>query len=200
MDVKLDRNCNSYITGNTTSNNFPTTENAYDRTHNGLNDVFVTKLNVSGSKLFYSTYTGGNNNDYGRSIEIDPKGNSFITGWTASANFPTKSAYDSTHNGKNDIFVFKINTLGSSLLYSTFIGTENDDIGHDVAINNNGIAFITGYTESNNFPITAGAYDNTHNGDDDAFILNLTNDGSKLSYSTYMGGTKSDIGNAILTM
>jgi hypothetical protein len=184
LDIKLDRDGNSYITGNTSSGNFPTTENAYDRIHNGLNDVFAAKLNVNGSKLLYSTYIGENNNDHGRSIAIDPKGNAFITGWTASANFPTMNAYDSSHNGKNDILVFKIDPFGSSLLFSTFIGKENDDVGYDVAIDNNGNAFITGYTESNNFPITPGAYDSTHNGNIDAFILNLTNDGSKLLYST----------------
>lgn len=201
--IAVDASGNAYITGNTYSTNFPKTSGAYDETHNGNNDVFITKLNSSGSDLVYSTFLGGSSYDYGCSIAIDASGNAYVTGYTNSSNFPkTTGAYDESHNGGYDVFVTKLNPSGNDLVYSTFIGGGGDfssDYGYGIAIDGSGNAYITGYTESSNFPTTEGAFDSTGPKpyDYDAFVSKLNSSGSNLVYSTFLGGSYYDHGNGI---
>ena len=201
--IVVDTSGNAFITGNTEdgTTDYPNTTGAYDATHNGELDVFVTKLNSAGSSLMYSTFIGGSSNDYGRGIAIDINGNAYVTGYTEDGEieYPTTSgAFDTTHNGRYDVFVTKLNSAGSSLVYSTFIGGTNSDYGYDIAVDTSGNAYITGstYGSSNittNYPTTLGAYDTTINGDD-LFVTKLNSSGSSLVYSTFIGGSRDDDG------
>jgi Beta-propeller repeat len=194
--IAVDGSGNAYVTGYTTSFNFPTTSGAYDTSPSGLYDVFITRLNPSGNALLFSTFLGGGGNDQGNGIAIDGSGNAYITGRTTSINFPTTSgAYDMSFNGgTSDGFVTKLNSTGSALLYSTFLGGLDSDQGYGLAIDGNGNAYVTGETHYFNFPTTPGAYDTTYNGYYDVFITKLNSSGSALLYSTFLGGSGDESG------
>lgn len=192
--IAVDPSGSAYVTGKTYSTNFPI-YNAYDPTYNGSGDAFVTKLSPAGNSLIYSTYLGGSGDDQGDGIAVDASGNAYITGYTESANFPTQNAYDATYNGGGDAFVTKLSD--SSLVYSTFLGGNDYDLGQDIAVDSLGSAYIVGETYSTDFPTTPGAFDTSHNGDDDAFVTKFSPDGSSLVYSTFLGGINEDIGYGI---
>ncbi|MEO7923846.1 MAG: SBBP repeat-containing protein [Chitinophagaceae bacterium] len=200
--IAIDASGNAYVTGGAGSSNFPTSVGAYDITPNGNYDVFVTMVNGSGSALIYSTLIGGAGEDQSYSIAIDGSGNAYITGFTSSSGFPTTvGAYDQVWNN-TDVFVTKLNSSGTALLYSTFIGGGWVDYGFSIAIDGSGSAYITGYTQSDvfnppDFPTTAGSYDQTWNGDWDVFVTKLNSGGSALLYSTFIGGNGRDIGTSI---
>ncbi|MCH7690727.1 MAG: SBBP repeat-containing protein, partial [candidate division Zixibacteria bacterium] len=155
ISIAVDGSGNAYIAGFTLSTDFPT-EGEY-QTFQGIVDVFVTKLNSSGNALVYSTYLGGSIDDYGYGIAVDGSGNAFITGWTASANFPTEGAYQATNQGVFDAFVTKLNSSGNALVYSTYLGGSGPDAGTGITVDDSGYAYISGWTESVNFP-TEGEY------------------------------------------
>jgi Bacterial Ig-like domain (group 1)/Beta-propeller repeat len=192
--IAVDGAGNAYVTGLTTSTNFPTTLGAFDTSHNGGDDAFVTKLNSTGTALVYSTYLGGSSSDEGFGIRVDTLGSAYLTGRTASTNFPTTlGAFDTSHNGGDDAFVAKLDATGSLLLNSTFLGGSGPDRGRSLAVDGSGSAYVTGETDSSNFPTTAGAFDTTRNGVD-AFVTKLNATGSGLAYSTYLGGSGPDRG------
>jgi hypothetical protein len=145
----LDASGAAYVTGNTYSTDFPT-ENPY-QTYQGGEDVFVTKLNSSGSSLVYSTYLGGSDYDEGSDIAVDCSGAAYVTGHTYSKNFPTLNAYQG-YQDTIDVFVTKLTTGGNSLVYSTYLGGKNVDFGRGFAVDTAGAAYVTGYTASTNFP------------------------------------------------
>ena len=176
--IAVDRAGNIYITGFTQSTLFPTTAGTIDPTFNGSDDVFVSKLNSSGSALIYSTYLGGDLQDVPLGIEVDTLGNAFITGTTfdAATDYPTTTgAFNTTHNGSDDIFVTSLNGTGSALDYSTFIGGSGFDTGFGIALDTSGNTFITGRTfySSTQYPTTAETFDTTHNGSDDVIVSKL---------------------------
>ncbi|MBI2271471.1 MAG: PKD domain-containing protein [Bacteroidetes bacterium] len=179
-----------FISGSTYSTNFPTTPGAYDVTHNGGTDAFVLKLNATGTTLMYSTFLGGSGEDSGFDIAINAAGEAFVTGFTASANFPvTAGAFDLSFNGgAHDLYVTKLNASGAGLSYSTYLGGSSDDRAYGIVLNASGQAFLTGATSSPNFSVTAGAYDVSYNGGLDAFVTRVNAAGSNLIYSTYLGG------------
>ena len=186
----------AYVTGTTSSDPFPTTAGAYNRTYGNYYDVFVTKLSVDGSNLLYSTYIGGSGADRAFGLAVD-NGFAYVTGWTDSDPFPTTAgAYDTTFNGGIDTFVTELSANGSNLLYSTYLGGNSQDLGYGIAVEN-GIAYITGNTQSDPFPTTAGAYDTTFNGGPDVFVAKFSSNGSALLYSTYLGGNGEDEGYGI---
>jgi hypothetical protein len=189
--IAVDGSGNVYVTGQTLSTNFPTTAGAYDTGHNLNWDVFVAKLNSSGSSLLYSTFIGGSGTEYPRGLALDGTGNVFVAGSTNSTGYPTTAgAYDTSHNGSNDAFVTKLNSSGSTLLYSTFLGASANDYCHSIAIDGSGNAYISGDTTSNCFPTTAGAFDTTWNaGTNDSYVAKFNSSGTELSYSTYLGGS-----------
>jgi hypothetical protein len=170
------------------------TANAYDLTHNGARDCFVTKFATDGQSLVYSTYLGGSDVEYGHGIAVE-NGYAYITGYTASSNFPMLNAYNSTHDGLWDCFVTKFATDGQSLVYSTYLGGSNTDRAYAIAVEN-GYAYVTGYTKSLNFP-TVNAYDSTYSAYTDCFVTKFDSDGQSLVYSTYLGGTIYDYGHGI---
>src|SRR5215208_5993132 len=161
---KLDGEGRAYVTGTTLSANYPTTPGAFDTTFNGREDAFVTKLNASGSALAYSTFLGGSDLDQGLGIAVR-EGRVYVTGRTESPNYPTTpGAFDTTFNGNRDAFVTKLNASGSALVYSTFLGGSDLDQGESIAVDREGRAYVTGLTQSADFPTTLGAFDRTFNG------------------------------------
>jgi hypothetical protein len=193
--IAVDSSGNAYVVGHTTnSTNFPT-QSPFQGTYGGGNyDAFVTRLNISGSALEYSTYLGGSNWDEGFGIAVDSSGNAYVTGRTYSTNFPTQNPYQGTHGGGGlDAFVTKLNSAGSALSYSTYLGGSGDDGGFDIAVDSSGNAYVAGYTFSTNFP-TQNPYQDSKGGDVDAFVTRLNISGSTLEYSTYLGGSSYDYG------
>jgi len=209
--IALDNDRNVFVTGNTYSTNFPTTEGAYNRTRGEGYDCFVFKLSANGSILINSTFVGGSRSDYGYSITLDNQGNSYVTGITKSTNFPTTAnAFDETYNvgglQELDCFVFKLAANGSTLLFSTYIGASDSEWACSIALDSVGNAYVTGLTYSDDFPTTPGAFDETAKHLDQCFVFKLSADGSTLLYSTVVGGSSrgnsiavDDEGNAYVT-
>jgi hypothetical protein len=196
--IAVDRHGKAYVTGQTSSLNFPTRAGGFQTAFGGLQDVFVTKLNETGSALVYSTYLGGLDFEIGRGIDIDADGNAYVTGNTLSTNFPiTAGAFQTVFGGGQDAFVTKLNATGSGLVYSTYLGGLDVDNGLGIAVGRFGNAYLTGNTESTDFPTTAGAVQTTFGGLQDAFVTKLNNTGSALVFSTYLGGSGSDSGLSI---
>lgn len=190
--VAVDGAGNAYVAG-TVAVGFPTTEGAYDRTHNGNSDLSVTKLNPWGSALVYSTFVGGSSSDTARAIAVDADGNAYVTGQTGSTNFPTVAAIDTSLGGFLDGFVIKVNSIGSALVYSTYLGGANATAGFDeqgtaIAVDGTGNAHVSGLTSSPDFPTTPGAFDTTFNSVHEPFVTKLDPTGS-LAYSTFLPGS-----------
>ncbi len=191
---------NAFLNGSTTMSEFPATPGAFDTTFNGgASDSFVAKLNANGSALAYSTYLGGSGDDRGQGIAVDAAGNAYVTGRTSSTDFPTTlGAFDPTYNGGvSDPFVVKLSADGSTLAYGTYIGGSSTDDGEAITVDGAGSAYVTGYTESSDFPTTPGAFDSTDNGARDAFVVKLSADGSTLAYGGYLGGADTEDGEGI---
>jgi len=186
-DIVVDASGVAYITGGTFSTDFPTL-NPYQGTFQGSHDAFVTKLSSSGNSLVYSTYLGGGGSDNGYDIAVDASGMAYITGYTESTDFPTLNPYQVTNQGGRDAFVTKLNSSGNSLVYSTYIGGSGVESGFGIAVDASGMAYITGYTSSTDFP-TLNPYQGTYQGFSDAFVTKLSSSGNSLVYSTYLGGS-----------
>jgi uncharacterized repeat protein (TIGR01451 family) len=201
--IVVDGSGNAYITGDTSSFNFPTTKDAFDTTYANSFDVFVTKLNAAGSAMIYSTYIGGNSQDQGLGIFVDSAGIAYITGFTNSPDFSvTAGVVQPMLNGSfdGDAFVTKLNSTGTALVYSTFLGGSFGEQGTGIAVDSSGNAYVTGFTESTTFPTTMGAFQSTNGGSsfsNDAFVTKLNATATALVYSTYLGGTSEDQGAGI---
>ncbi len=199
--IAVDENGNVFITGYSWSDNFPTTAGSYKGSFNGVKDAYVSKLSNDLSTLLVSTYLGGSSWESGLSIAIESTGEVIISGATGSTNFPIAGpSYDNTYNGgSNDVFVCKLDNDLSSIIASTFIGGDDDDYGYDLTLDNTGNVFVTGRTESTNYPANGG-FDNTFNGGfEDVFVSKLNNGLSALLASTYIGGTTDEGADAIVT-
>jgi len=196
--IAVDGSGNAYVTGFTISTNYDVTPGAFQTTNDGGLDVFVTKLNASGSGLVYSTYIGGSDYDYGYGIAVNGSGNAYVTGRTSSNDYDvTTGVFQTTNGGGKDVFVTKLNASGSSLVYSTYIGGSNDDEGYGIAVDGSGNAYVTGYTQSTDYDVTAGAFQTTNGGNKNVFVTKLNATGSGLVYSTYIGGSGVDEGRDI---
>jgi hypothetical protein len=169
--MAVDGSGNAYVTGYTASTNFPT-QNPYQGTNAGSDDAFITKLSTSGSALMYSTYLGGSNGDYGNGIAVDGSENAYVVGYTTSTDFPTQNPYQGSNAGSWDVFIAKLSASGSALTYSTYLGGSDYDWGHGIAIDGSGNAYVTGYTQSSNFP-TQNPYQGTEAGNGDIFVTKL---------------------------
>ncbi|HEY4882373.1 MAG TPA: SBBP repeat-containing protein [Myxococcales bacterium] len=192
--IAVDSAGNAYVTGLSNSPDFPTA-GAFQGTLAGGFDAFVTKINAVGSALVYSTYLGGSGDDYGLGIAVDAAGNASLTGSTNSLNFPTTlAAFQRAPGGSADAFVTKLNSSGSALIYSTYLGGSGDDVGQGIKLDSLGNAYVTGSTSSADFP-TMAAFQGTLAGSFDAFVTKLNLAGSApLLYSTYLGGSSDDRG------
>lgn len=198
--IAVDDGGSAYVAG-TANTDFPTTPGAFQTTHAGGGDVFVTKLNRSGSRLIYSTYLGGEgqDNDLGGGIAVDANGNAYVAGHTKSLQFPTTpGAYQPAYGGGLwDGFVAKLNANGSDLVYSTYLGGDGFDQVVAIALGDKGDAYVTGRTAASSFPVTTGAFQGASGGGFDAFVTRLHPSGSRLVFSTYLGGNSSEEANGI---
>src|SRR5437899_3019675 len=191
LGIAVDAAGNAYVTGGTFSTDFPTTLGAFQTTSSGGNDAFVTKLNPTGSALLYSTYLRG---AFGESIAVDAAGNAYVAGIARPTDFPTTLGAFQTAGG--GAFVTKVSPTGTGLAYSTRLGgVSGGDGGQGVAVDAAGNAYVTGGTDSTDFPTTANAFQPAYGGGpEDAFVAKLNPTGSALIYSTYLGGSGDDIG------
>jgi hypothetical protein len=195
--IAVDRSACAYVTGSTTSTDFPTLS-AFDASFNGGNgDVFVTKFTAYGNTLAYSTYLGGLGGDKGWSIAVDRTFCAYVAGG-ATSGFPTQNAYDTTyHGGNQDAFAAKLSAEGSSLKYSTYLGGSDIDYCEGIAVDGSGCAYVTGITYSSDFP-TDNAFDAVFDGATDGFVTKLSATGNSLSYSTFLGGSSGDMSSGIV--
>jgi len=196
--VAIDSSGNCYVTGFTTSANFPT-KNPFQSHLAGGVDTFVLKLNRTGTGLVYSTYIGGSGTEYPFGIAVDSTGEAYELGNTGSANFPTTpGAYQTTCascSNYPDVFLTKLSSTGSALVYSTFIGGSGDDRAFGITLDSLNNAYFVGWTTSPDFPVTSGAFQTSnHGGISDVFVTEINAAGSDLVYSTYLGGSGQDVG------
>jgi uncharacterized repeat protein (TIGR01451 family) len=198
--IAVDSNNNVYIAGTTSSTNFPLRGAAYG-SNAGLADLFVMKIDAAGANILYSTYIGGSGQDRGDGIAIDANGNAYVVGRvdSSSVNFPTTAgSFGPNYRGGDfDGVVFKLNGQGNALVYSGFLGGEENDSTEGIMVDSAGNAFVTGGTKSAAFPTTISAYQGTRAGDTDAFLTKINPSGSALLYSTYLGGSGTDRGSGI---
>ena len=196
--IALDSDGNAYLTGATTSSDFPIVSPIQPTFHGGAQgDSFVTKINADGSALVYSTYLGGSLDDVGQGIALDADGNVYVTGWTASADFPTVNPIQPTlHNWRN-AFVAKISAAGNVLVYSTYLG-GGEDYGWGIAVDAAGRAHVGGDTRSRNFPVKNPIQGTLRSQVlFNSFVLEISADGGSLIYSTYLGGTGGEGGSRV---
>jgi Bacterial Ig-like domain (group 3)/Kelch motif/Beta-propeller repeat len=199
-DIAVDDSGNAYVIGLPNSSDFPTTMGAFQTSYpGGENPAFVTKLNASGTALIYSTWLGGAFYQQATAIAVDASGNAYLTGsfyspGSGPAGFPvTSGAFQTSEHGPGDAFVTKLNATGTALVYSTYLGGSLGEGASSIAVDGSGSAYVTGGTNSTDFPTTAGAVQtNLEGGNGDAFVTKLNASGSALVYSTYLGGTGDD--------
>ncbi len=196
--VVMDSSSNLYITGLTSSSSFPTTEGALNTTYNGGSACFVLKISSLSVAIQFSTFIGGSNIDEGIDIAVDELGYCYIVGKSNSDDFPTTlGAYSTTYSGWMDVFISKLSIDGSTLLYSTYLGGNDDDVVFALVLDDDNNAYVTGYTGSDDFPVSIGAYATAISGSEDGFVSKISTDGSSLSYSTFIGGSTNDEINGI---
>ncbi|HJT23468.1 MAG TPA: SBBP repeat-containing protein, partial [bacterium] len=194
--IAVDSGGNAYVTGKTASTNFPTTSGVFQPAYGGSpQDAFVAKINPTGTGLVYATYLGGTTGDQGNGIAVDSSGNVYLTGFTAGGGFPTTSgAYQTVYGGgTHNVFVTKLASTGASLLFSTYLGGNGNDVGRGIAADSSGNVYLSGDTTSTNFP-TVGAYQTALAGVTNVFVTKMASTGASLLYSTYLGGNGSELG------
>ncbi len=192
--VAVDAAGYTYVTGSTNSYWFPIVEGA-SRADHGYDDVMVLKLDPSGSNIVYSTSIGGNSGDYATRLGIDAGGNVYVAGSTMSADFPIVNAIQSSISGpsQSDGFVLKLSPHGNSLIYSTYLGGKSSDFVTGLSVDSvSGIAYVAGYTQSTDFPVSEGAFQVATTGGSDGFVVKLAPDGQRL-FATYLGGAGTDM-------
>ncbi|MBA3705335.1 MAG: SBBP repeat-containing protein, partial [Bacteroidetes bacterium] len=211
--IVADNNSNLFVLGRSYSNNFPVTSGTYKNTLSGGSDLIISKFNATGTQLLGSTYVGGSGDDGvnisatesyrgslkysyaddGRSdIVLDNNNNVFVASCTKSVNFPTTAgAYQTANKGMQDGCAFKMNSTLSTMLWSTYLGGTANDAAYNIAVNSKNEAYVTGGTESNNFPTTTGVLKPAYSGAIDGFVTHISPTGSLLQ-STYLGTTGYD--------
>ncbi|MBM3753930.1 MAG: hypothetical protein FJW38_08120 [Acidobacteria bacterium] len=227
--VAADNAGSAYVTGRTSSTNFPVTESAPQSAYRGGapqtnmagspigvagSDVFVAKLNPTGSSIVYATYVGGSGNEVATAIAVDGQGAAYVGGVTNSVNFPvTQGAFQTAYGGAQgqtdfnvgDAFVLKLNPAGTSLVYNTLLGGRQNEVLFGIAVDSQGSAYVTGSTASSNFPTTARAAQRNYGGAGgearivagDGFVSKLAPNGQSLVFSTFLGGARDERATAL---
>ena len=194
--IAVDGSGNAYITGSTTSTNFPVAS-AFQGTIGGGQNAFITRLNAAGTSLLFSTYLGGSGGSVGypeggQGIALDPQGNAYVAGVTSSANFPLLNPAQSALNGSTDAFIAKMSAAGA-LAYSTYLGGSGMDSANAIAVDASGNAYIAGYTYSTDLPVVSATQSIIGGvGSTDAFVGKLGPAGNSVSFLSYLGGSGSD--------
>jgi hypothetical protein len=190
--IDIDSSGNVYIFGNGYASNIPLV-NPIDDDRHFLEEGYFLKFNSTGNGLEFSSYMGGSDRDYAKSIFLDDDNNVYLIGSTSSPDFPFTNGYDTSANGAQDCFVVKVNSALDGIIYSTYIGGQAADEPFQAVVDDSGQIYLTGYAVSSDFP-TVNAYDEEFGGGMDCFVCVLSADGSSLEYSTYLGGSAVDIG------
>ena len=191
FDIAVDDSGNAYVTGAAYSSNFPL-QDPFQGSFAGTDDAFVTKLSASGNTLIYSTYLGGGDYDEGNSLAVDRFGCAYVVGFTISRDFPLQNPFQGSYGENSDAFVTKLSAGGNSLIYSTFLGGGGYDRPSGLAVDRSGNVYLTGVTNSIDFPLQ-DPFQGGNAGADDAFITKLSASGNSLVYSTYLGGSHQDV-------
>lgn len=201
-DIELDKNNCVYVLGATTAYNFYTTPGAYQTSiavYNGLSDAFVFKLNKTGTACVYSTYFGGNKEDYSKDLTIDNDGNIYILGTTNSNVFPTTpGALNEADNHYTQIYIAKLDSSLSTLKACAKFGSNNLDNVASLQVDSAYNIWILGNTMATNYPVTYGAIQSSHHGSHDLFLTQLNSDASRIKYSTYIGGSIFDLSTKLI--
>lgn len=193
--IAIDEQGHAYVTTHTQSSDFPTTPGAFDSTYNGNGDAIVAKLSPDGSSLVYSTFVGGTGSETYPVVTVDRHGRAYVAGETTSRDFPvTPGSFDTAYGGGlEDAFLLRLSADGSASSYAGYVGGSVREFGNGVAVDPQGSAYVTGITQSPNFPTTPGAHDRQLGGSSgDAYVMKVQPDGLALSYSTFVGGAGED--------
>jgi hypothetical protein len=195
--LTIDGNANAYAAGLTYSPNFPTTSNAFQTAYGGAGDAFVTKVSTNGGPFVYSTLVGGSGLDQGNGIAVDVNGNAYVAGETSSPGLSSLRAY----GGQGDGFVAKFNPSlsgAASLVYLTYLGGSMADSANAIALDSNLNVYVTGSTVSADFPSVGAVFQPTYGGgNSDAFVTKIDPSGANIIYSSFLGGSNSDVGYGI---
>ncbi len=202
--IAVDSSGNAYMAGATASSDFPVTSGAFQTSYGSSEDGFIVKFKPGGTSAGFSTFLGGSSDDYAYGVAVDSSGEAYITGATNSSDFPVIGAFQPSYAGGTcgtspstflcfDAYVAKLNSAGSDLAYSTFLGGTGSDYGYAIVLDSSLNAYITGYTTSQNLPVTAGAFQETAGGSYDAYVAKLDAVGSALVYLTYLGGSGTEV-------
>ncbi|HXN41430.1 MAG TPA: SBBP repeat-containing protein, partial [Myxococcaceae bacterium] len=201
--IAVDLSGNAYVAGRTNSTDFPVANGPFSFFRGGSFDAWFAELSPDGSQLLFSTYWGGSGNDSAFSVAVDPGGNAYLTGGTSSTDdFPvTLGAFQINNGGGTDAWVSKIDPsqVGfAAVIWSTFLGGTARDRANAIAVDTSGNTYVTGRTNSPEPDwLAPNGFQQAFGGSDDAFVVELSSDGTGLLYSSYLGGTDVDIGNAI---
>jgi RHS repeat-associated protein len=197
--IAVDSNNNAYVTGYTGDSNFPTVS-PYQANLSGVGaeNAFVSKVAAGGGALSYSTYFGQAVTE-AQAIAVDSSGDAYITGWTSASSLPTLHPLQGGYAGNTDAFVTEFSSSGSALVYSTYLGGTGTDQATGIGVDPAGDAFVTGFTNSTNFPTTTNAFQTALGGSgaQNAFVTGIATNGATYVYSSYLGGTGIDSGNGI---
>ena len=200
LSIAVDKSGNTYVTGSTTSNNFPTVHplQGHRASTDESQDVFVSKINAAGTAIVYSTYLGGSMGDVGYSIAVDGSGNAYVTGYTQSSDFPTAKPIQGTYaGGDQSAFVTKINAAGSALVYSTFLGGGFGSYGYGIAVDGADNAYVTGIAGGGGFPVANAMQTLPSVGGNNGFVSKINPAGSGFIYSTFLSGDGGSTATAI---
>ncbi|MEN6605243.1 MAG: SBBP repeat-containing protein [Bryobacteraceae bacterium] len=193
LDIALDVAGNVYLTGRTFSTNFPVTSGAIQSAPGGgeQGDAFITKLDPQAKTLIYSTYFGGQNDDYGKAIAVDSSGAAYVVGYTMSSGLPKAVNLNGTYNTGS--FVLKLNPQGDNIEYLSILGGNGTVIGYGISVDSSGSAYIAGTSRASNLPTTPQAAQGAYKGGDrDGFVAKLAPNGKSLAYCSYIGGSYSE--------
>jgi hypothetical protein len=196
--VQTDKDGNIYCLGETSSSTFPTTQGAFDRTLGGSSDIYVSKFSPDGKNLIYSTYLGGSGEEFHSwFMKVGDDGCVYIAGTTTSNDFPlTTNAIGKTYKGNQDLFIVKLNTAGTQLFYSTYLGGSGAEFPSNIEIDRQGNIYVSGYTQSTDFPVSDNAFNKNRNGDSSTWATFITKINPTMDhpvYSTYIKGIWVDI-------
>lgn len=182
--IAVDASGSTYLTGSTAGAGFPATGGTYG---GGDTDAFVVKLNPEGTAVVYATYIGGSGEDDGVGLAVDASGNAYVAGSTTSVNFPVRSGLQPTLRGTRDAFLARLDASGSALTLSTYLGGSDEDVATGVAVSPKAI-FVSGISESEDFPTSKKGMSRTLKGETDGFVVQFKKKGAKMGYSTFIGG------------
>ncbi|MBE0526403.1 MAG: hypothetical protein IH631_05635, partial [Candidatus Thorarchaeota archaeon] len=195
--VTFDNSGNIVVAGFTRSEDFPVTSNALQTECAGESDGFLVTISDDGTSLLYGTYFGGNSSDEIESVEIDEEGNYLFSGTTSSIGLATEGAYQNHPQGGEDIYVAKLAHDGSEILFFSYFGGLTTDRLECMAIDSTHNFILSGLTRSSDFPTTSDAFQSNYSGSGDAFLTKISSNGSRLEWSTLVGGTDEEYGRGV---